>query len=201
MKSTCLMVLFAAAVFSMLEGSASAGPPSDASTEPEGFLPAVRDLVEGTGQSSEYASCDWSADCPIGLECVSGTCRPRCDDAALPHIYFDVEDDRVRADQEAPLEQVLACLEAWPERRILVESHTDERGYDADNLLLSDRQARSVRRYLERLGVEGWRIETASYGELRPLCGEHNESCWRVNRRTEFHWIPPVDDGAAHQPR
>jgi outer membrane protein OmpA-like peptidoglycan-associated protein len=191
------MVLFAATVLLMVEDPASAGPPVDSSTEPEGFLPTMRDSAEGTGQSSEDSSCDQAADCPVGFECVAETCRPQCDDAALPHIYFDLEDDRVRIDQEAALEEVLACLEAWPERRIRIESHTDERGVSADNLRLSERQARAVRRYLEHAGVEAGRIETAAYGELRPLCGEHNESCWRVNRRTEFHWISADDDGAA----
>ena len=36
------------------------------------------------------------------------------------------------------------------------------------------------------LGVAGNRIKTVSYGEEKPLCQEHNESCWRQNRRAEI---------------
>jgi len=43
-----------------------------------------------------------------------------------------------------------------------------------------------VRAYLIGLGVDGARIQTKSYGEERPVCPEHDESCWSRNRRAEF---------------
>lgn len=84
-------------------------------------------------------------------------------------------------------------LALYPERRLLIESHTDERGTDAENVALSARQAEALRRFLSMSGVDPSRLETAHYGEQRPLCTEHNESCWRVNRRTEVSWIEPPD--------
>jgi peptidoglycan-associated lipoprotein len=39
---------------------------------------------------------------------------------------------------------------------------------------------------LTQRGVDATRIETVSYGEERPVCQEHDESCWAKNRRAEF---------------
>jgi peptidoglycan-associated lipoprotein len=34
--------------------------------------------------------------------------------------------------------------------------------------------------------VAATRITIVSYGEERPLCSEHTESCWAQNRRAHF---------------
>ena len=47
-------------------------------------------------------------------------------------------------------------------------------------------RAQAVERMMKVLGVAGSRIKTVSYGEEKPLCQEHNESCWRQNRRAEI---------------
>ena len=40
--------------------------------------------------------------------------------------------------------------------------------------------------YLVSQGVQSTRISIVSYGEERPICMEHNESCWAQNRRAAF---------------
>ena len=37
--------------------------------------------------------------------------------------------------------------------------------------------------YLVSLGVRAGRISTMSYGKERPVCTEHNEAGWTLNRR------------------
>ena len=39
---------------------------------------------------------------------------------------------------------------------------------------------------MSKLGIPDNRLSTISYGKERPLCNEHNESCWWQNRRAEF---------------
>ena len=36
------------------------------------------------------------------------------------------------------------------------------------------------------LGVPGDKVQTVSYGKSRPICFDHDDSCWAQNRRDEF---------------
>jgi outer membrane protein OmpA-like peptidoglycan-associated protein len=53
----------------------------------------------------------------------------------------------------------------------LVEGHTDSVGSDQANLELSIRRAEAARQFLVTQGVDGARLTTAGYGELRLIPG------------------------------
>jgi peptidoglycan-associated lipoprotein len=36
------------------------------------------------------------------------------------------------------------------------------------------------------LGVDPGNITTYSYGKEKPVCKEHNETCWQKNRRVDI---------------
>lgn len=69
---------------------------------------------------------------------------------------------------------------------IMVEGHTDSWGSDAYNLKLSDRRAKSVKRYLVNKGIDENRIETKGYGESKPIATNETEFGRKLNRRTEI---------------
>jgi peptidoglycan-associated lipoprotein len=104
----------------------------------------------------------------------------------LKSVYFDFD----RADIRPADANVLDANARWLQENrgalVLIEGHCDERGTDAYNLALGERRARSARDYLVAHGVAADRITTVSYGEERPVCPEHNEGCWRQNRRAGF---------------
>jgi len=87
------------------------------------------------------------------------------------------------------LELAAACIAARKET-VVLEGHHDERGSDEYNLMLGERLARTVRRALERLDVDGERMRTVSYGEGRPACPGHDEPCWALCRRVEIRFAP-----------
>jgi OmpA family/Tetratricopeptide repeat len=70
--------------------------------------------------------------------------------------------------------------------QVEVQGHADERGDDAHNLALTERRAASVRRALEQRNVLPGKLRSHGYGEIKPICAEHNEACWSKNRRVEF---------------
>jgi len=70
--------------------------------------------------------------------------------------------------------------------KLTVEGHCDERGTAEYNIALGDRRAKSAKNYLQNLGVDSGRTSTISYGKERPICLQHDESCWWQNRRDEF---------------
>ncbi|HEY9230052.1 MAG TPA: OmpA family protein, partial [Gemmatimonadaceae bacterium] len=96
------------------------------------------------------------------------------------------DQDGLRADQRAVLDSKLPVLRANPNVRVRVEGNADDRGSDEYNQALGMRRAQTARKYLIDNGIDAARIDIASYGEERPVCQEHEESCWSRNRRDEF---------------
>lgn len=109
-------------------------------------------------------------------------------ESPLATVYFDFEEGMLRADQTETLAQVFRRLDQCVEAEVVISGHTDERRTEEYNLAIGERRAASVERHLERLGVDPDRMETVSYGEGRPLCTDHDESCWARNRRVEIEW-------------
>ena len=66
---------------------------------------------------------------------------------------------------------------------VLIEGHCDERGTNEYNQALGERRAQATMSFLVSQGVKADRITLLSYGEERPLCTDHKESCWSQNRR------------------
>jgi len=71
----------------------------------------------------------------------------------------------------------------WPDRRITIEGHADERGTREYNLALGDRRANAAKNYLAARGVNASRINTISYGKERPIALGSDEASWAQNRR------------------
>ena len=101
-------------------------------------------------------------------------------------IYFDFDKSDIRTDAQATMDEKIPYLQANPGMRIRIEGNTDERGSDEYNLALGQRRAASAKKYLVDHGVDAGRIDIVSYGEERPACKDHNETCWQQNRRDDF---------------
>jgi peptidoglycan-associated lipoprotein len=105
---------------------------------------------------------------------------------ALETVHFDFDRSVIRPGDAKILDASAAWLKANPKQLVLIEGHCDERGTSEYNLALGDRRATAARSYLTAQGVGADRITVVSYGKEKPLCSEHNETCWVRNRRDEF---------------
>jgi len=104
----------------------------------------------------------------------------------LRDIHFDFDKYDIRPDAARTLDANAAWLKSNGNHLLLIEGHCDERGTNEYNLALGERRAKSAMNYLVSQGVQAARITIISYGEERPLCSEHNETCWQQNRRDHF---------------
>ncbi len=84
------------------------------------------------------------------------------------------------------LTRKVEVLRKYPQVKLVIEGHCDERGTAEYNLALGERRAQASAQYLVNLGVEAGRISTVSYGKERPRDPGHGESAWAKNRRDEF---------------
>ncbi len=119
-----------------------------------------------------------------------GSGADRVVESAIPElktVYFDFDSSEIRSDAAATLRENGSIVRGSANMGVVtLQGHCDERGSEEYNLALGDRRAQAVKRYLVDLGVPESRLETVSFGEMRPAVAGRDESAWRWNRRVEF---------------
>jgi peptidoglycan-associated lipoprotein len=104
----------------------------------------------------------------------------------IQDAFFDLDRSDLTDAARAALTKDAEFLRSYPQVRLSVEGHCDERGSTEYNLGLGQRRAEAAKNYLISLGIGGDRMETTSWGKERPFCNDHNEACWQQNRRAHF---------------
>ena len=105
-------------------------------------------------------------------------------------ITFAFNSSDVNSQFYPVLDKVAATLNEYNQTTINVAGHTDSVGSDSYNQKLSEQRASSVARYLQSRGVANQRLQTAGYGESRPVDSNETESGRANNRRVEITLVP-----------
>jgi peptidoglycan-associated lipoprotein len=114
---------------------------------------------------------------------------PSLEDMFLKEVrdaFFDYDAATIRPDAREALQKTADFLKNYPQARVTIEGHCDERGSTEYNLALGQRRANAVKEYLVSLGISADRLSTTSWGKEKPFCTESNEACWQQNRRGHF---------------
>jgi peptidoglycan-associated lipoprotein len=107
-------------------------------------------------------------------------------DRAVKDAYFDYDKADVRTDARDALSQTAQFMRSYPQLKVVIEGHCDERGSTEYNLALGDRRAAAAKQFLTSLGISADRMETVSYGKERPFCSASTEECYQQNRRAHI---------------
>jgi outer membrane protein OmpA-like peptidoglycan-associated protein/tetratricopeptide (TPR) repeat protein len=112
----------------------------------------------------------------------------------IRNIYYDLNRANIRKDAIEEMDRLVTLMKDNPTLKIELSSHTDSRGSDYYNMLLSDARAVSAVAYMKRHGIAADRMIAKGYGETRLLneCanGVHcSEEDHQFNRRTEIKII------------
>lgn len=125
-----------------------------------------------------------------GTDCASsaGGMIARIDaiETIRERIHFEFDRSAITDEAAARLQRKADVLRRFPNLRVTIEGHCDERGSLEYNQALGQRRAESTKRYLVSLGLPEAMFETVSYGEERPVAQGQNEEAWAANRRSEF---------------
>jgi peptidoglycan-associated lipoprotein len=98
-------------------------------------------------------------------------------------VHFATDSSDIDSEATAILTKQAAWLQKFPNVRVTVEGHCDERGTREYNLALGDRRANSAKNFLVNAGVNPARISVISYGKERPVATGSDEDSWAQNRR------------------
>lgn len=103
-------------------------------------------------------------------------------------IYFDLDSANIRPEYMNVLNAHASLLAAYPNMKVRLEGHADERGSRDYNAALSERRGYSVLDYMQLKSVQTNQMEVIGYGEEIPADFGHNESAWSKNRRVEIKY-------------
>jgi peptidoglycan-associated lipoprotein len=110
--------------------------------------------------------------------------------ANLEDAYFDYDKAILRPDTLKVLQsnssELRAIMDQYPDYKLTIEGHCDERGSAEYNVALGDKRAHAAMDYLVNVGIPTSQLSVISYGKERPICREQNEDCWQRNRRAHF---------------
>ncbi len=100
-------------------------------------------------------------------------------------ILFDNNKSDLKAAAKANLDQLATTLKKYDETNLLIVGHTDSKGADDYNKILSEKRATAVTSYVSTLGITTSRIKMEGKGEVEPLADNETEAGRAQNRRVE----------------
>ncbi len=119
----------------------------------------------------------------------NATTRARIDEllAKIEDAYFDYDKAALRPDAVKALQadstELRDILKDYPDYKLTIEGHCDERGSAEYNVALGDRRAGAAKDYLVQVGIPAAQLSVISFGKEKPVCDDHDEGCWQRNRR------------------
>jgi outer membrane protein OmpA-like peptidoglycan-associated protein len=120
----------------------------------------------------------------LSLSTAAPTAAPDAPGSIGFRINFALDSDAVPPSAFPFLDRIGELMRDQPQLKLEVEGHTDAVGSDVYNLLLSQRRAASVARYLvQRQGVEMARLVVLGLGKSAPLFENGYDP---RNRRVQF---------------
>jgi OmpA-OmpF porin, OOP family len=104
----------------------------------------------------------------------------------LEDVLFEVNGADLQPGAQVTLLRLTEYLKRNPDRKVLIEGHTDSSGSSEYNLRLSQLRADSVESYLIGNGVPVDRMRAIGYGEMRPEAPNDTATGRQQNRRVEI---------------
>ena len=111
----------------------------------------------------------------------------------INNILFDYDKSAIKEEFKSELDKAVDFLKNTNKKaKIEVVGHTDSKGGENYNLILSKRRAEAVASYLASKGISRGRIRALGYGETKPIVsnenpdGSDNPEGRAKNRRTEI---------------
>lgn len=104
----------------------------------------------------------------------------------LGDVLFNTNQAQLSAGGINNVHKLADFLKKYPQRKVLIEGHTDSKGSSSYNQALSERRAEAVQKALAEMGIDGGRIAMRGYGESSPVANNETAAGRQLNRRVEI---------------
>jgi peptidoglycan-associated lipoprotein len=197
MQNSCRLLLISAAAVALFAAGCSkknvakSTPPAPAAAPAsQPAAPQASQPSRSTPQPRQQASVAPSSRVP------DAATRKRIDEllARIEDAYFDYNQHTLRPDAIKALQsdstELRDIIVQYPDYHLTIEGHADERGSEEYNLALGDERAKAAKSYLVQVGIPDKQLSVISYGKDKPICDQHDETCWQKNRRIHIVAAP-----------
>lgn len=144
--------------------------------EKDGYEPFTKQLTSG----------DFYSDTAIELKQAKPIVTET--EIMIENIYFDFNKATVKQESTLSLNKIISVLNENKEMSISIFAHTDAKGSDEYNKVLSEKRAKATFDYLVSKGINKDRLKYMGMGEmeLKVKCTTCTSEEDQLNRRTEF---------------
>lgn len=142
----------------------------------------VKENQQGSAAQGNSANSQPANAAPLTVDELNNPNGP----LAKRSVYFDFDSYSIKSDYQPLLEAHAKYLMAHPNRHVLIQGNTDERGTSEYNLALGEKRSEAVLHDLETLGVPDSQLEAVSFGKEKPVALGHDEASWAQNRRADL---------------
>ena len=104
-------------------------------------------------------------------------------------VYFPFKSSKIKLSYYPYLHRIINYLRDHRDVRISIIGHSDFRGSDRANYLVSIKRARALKDYFIKMGLKQNRFTVQGMGSKRPLTKKPGEVFYEINRRVEFKVI------------
>lgn len=156
-------------------------------------LPPQSAAPADTGNTGPAAGNSGQSDTGVGTANLPGSQSDFVAQSGSDRVLFVTDSYDIDDEARTILGKQSEWLARYPQVKITIEGHTDERGTREYNLALGDRRANAAKNFLAAQGVAASRIATISYGKERPEAEGSDEAAYAKNRRA----VTVIVSGAA----
>ena len=144
--------------------------------EKEGYEPLTKQLTSG----------DFYSDTAIELKQAKPIVTET--EIVIENIYFDFNKATIKQESTLSLNKIISVLNENASMSISIFAHTDAKGSDEYNKVLSEKRAKATFDYLVTKGISKNRLKYMGMGEmeLKVKCTTCTAEEDQLNRRTEF---------------
>lgn len=103
-------------------------------------------------------------------------------------IYFDYDKSTINPEYMILINTHARLLTKYPNLKMRLEGHADERGSREYNVALSAARSQSVKNIMAAQGPTVSQMRTIGFGEEVPIVQGHDSSSWQKNRRVEIKY-------------
>ena len=165
-----------------LSGCATFGGSSSSTQAPAD--PAAKTAAEPA--PTPVAPAPTAAPAPVETATPAPSSNGYAELAGLTDVRFRAGQVTVVKADHRILDGVARWLKEHPGTAVMIEGHADDQGSREANLVVGEKRATSVMKYLVAKGLEPSRISVSSAGSERPVCAEKTDVCRAKNRRARF---------------
>jgi outer membrane protein OmpA-like peptidoglycan-associated protein len=112
-------------------------------------------------------------------------------------VFFGFDRHDLTAAAKSTLDDLAGILNALPVLEVQAIGHTDSKGPESYNMMLSKKRSASVVKYIIGKGIDAGRVKSLGVGESQPVArntsadGSDSPDGRKLNRRVEIHVVRP----------